>query len=104
MSTKKKKYTVADLARVVGTITFARLLEAHRLGEEMSQREFAKFLGMAPSTLCDLEKGRKIPSPKRAAAIARKLGMNEDSWIGLALQDELRSYKMNYQVRLEKVS
>lgn len=104
MSTKKIKYGVKELEKELGPITFAMLIESNRLCEEMSQKEFAKFLGITPSTLCDLEKGRRIPSPKRAAAIAKKLGMSEMFWVGIALQDSLKSFKMNYRVRLEKVS
>jgi transcriptional regulator with XRE-family HTH domain len=104
MTTKKIKYGLKELIRDYGPLTFAGLIESHRLCEEMSQKDFAKKLGIAPSTLCDLEKGRKIPTPKRAAAIAKKLGMFEMTWITAALQDELRANKMNYIVKLEKAS
>ena len=107
MTTKKKKhYTAADLNRDMGLgpLTIARLLVAHRLGEEMNQKEFAKLLGITPSSLCDMEKGRKIPSPTRAAKIAKKLGMLEISWVQMAIQDQLRKDKLNFEVTLKKAS
>lgn len=103
MSTKKLiKYGTKELERDIGVLTIARLLVAHRLGEEMNQKEFAKFLGITSSSLCDMEKGRKIPSPTRAAKIAKKLGMYELSWIQMAIQDQLRKDKIYCKVRLEK--
>ena len=41
----------------------------------MTQKELAKVLGMSTSILCDLEKGRKIPSPKRVYEMALTLDM-----------------------------
>ena len=106
MTTKKKHYGVNELERDLGLgpLTIGRLLVAHRLGEEMNQKEFAKFLGITSSSLCDMEKGRKIPSPARAAKIAKKLGMHEKSWMCLAIQDLLRKEKLNYNVTLTEVS
>jgi transcriptional regulator with XRE-family HTH domain len=102
MSTKVK-YGVDKLEKEFGTLTFARLLESYRLGEESSQKHFAKFLGISQQSLCDLEKGRKIPSPDRAARIAKKLKEPSDFWIKLALQDMLRSQHFDYEVSLSEV-
>lgn len=105
MSTKKLKvYGVKEMEKEFGVLTVARMLVAHRLGEEMSQKEFAKLLGITSASLCDMEKGRKIPSPTRAAKIAKKLGMYELSWIEMAIQDQLRKDKIHCKVSLEKVS
>lgn len=101
MSTKKH-YGTKELEREYGALSIARMLIAHRLGEDMSQAEFARFLGITASSLCDMEKGRKIPSPARAAKIAKKLGMIEISWVEMALQDQLRKDKFNYKVTLSK--
>ncbi|MBI2519532.1 MAG: hypothetical protein HYV97_03920 [Bdellovibrio sp.] len=51
-----------------------------------------------PSSLCDLEKGRKIPSPSRAASIAETLGVSENLWIEVALQDQLREQGIDLKV------
>lgn len=107
MTTKKKKhYGVEELNRDIGLgpLTIARLLVAHRLGEEMNQKEFAKFLGITSSSLCDMEKARKIPSPSRAAKIAKKLGVSEKRWVQMAIQDQLRKENFRFKVILEDAS
>ncbi len=105
MSTKKiKPYGVKEMEKEFGVLTVARMLIAHRLGEEMNQKDFAKLLGITSASLCDMEKGRKIPSPIRAAKIAKKLGMHELSWIQMAIQDQLRKDKIYCKVTLEKAS
>lgn len=99
MSTKVK-FGVEELEKKIGTLTFAKLLESYRLSDDKSQKDFAKFLGISQQSLCDLEKGRKIPSADRAARIAKKLHEPEDFWIKLALQDILRSQNFHYEVSL----
>ncbi len=98
MTTKKKKYGLKELEKDFGALTFADSLSSYRLCEEMSQKEFAVFLGISPQSLCDIEKGRRIPSPSRAAKIARQLKEPESFWIRLALQDMLRKEKLHYTV------
>jgi transcriptional regulator with XRE-family HTH domain len=51
--------------------------------------------------LNDLEKGRRIPTPTRAARIAKKLGVPEIGLIQLALRDSLIKEGFQYEVRLE---
>lgn len=90
MSIKKKTFGVKEFEKRFGKLTFASLLESHRLCEELSQKEFAKILGISPSSLCDLEKGRKIPAPHRAFKIASLLGVSKKLWVEVALQDHLK--------------
>ena len=103
MSTRKH-YTVTDLEKEFGALTFGNSLEAYRLAEEMTQKEFAKKLGVTPQSLCDLEKGRRIPSVGRAAKIAKKLNEPAESWIGLALSDMVRETHLDLKVEVKKVS
>lgn len=98
MTTKKIKYGLKELERELGPVNFGRLLEAYRQCEEMSQKDFAKFLKISSASLCDLEKGRRIPSPKRAAHIARKLKEPESFWVQLALQDHLNEAGLDLKV------
>ena len=72
-----------------GPLTLGKLLEATRLGEEMTQPEFAKRLGISKSHLNDIEKGRKAVSVERAARFARKLGYSEEQYIALAIQSQI---------------
>jgi len=96
--TTEKKYGRAELAKEYGPLTFGRALWSHRKCEEISQKDFAKMLGISPSSLCDLEKGRKLPSVNRAAKIAKILNEPEKIWIRLALQDMLREADLRYEV------
>ncbi len=100
MTTKNKEYGSKELESDFGPLTFGNALESSRLGEELSQKEFALMLGISPQSLCDIEKGRTIPTVKRAVKIARKLKMPEKTWISLALQDLLRREKLNYTVKV----
>ena len=89
MTTRKIRYSAEDFEKEFGPLTFGDLLSSHRLCEEMSQKEFAKLLGISPSSLCDLEKGRTIPTVARARKIAKKLKMSEKVFIEMALQEQL---------------
>lgn len=100
MSTKKKWYTIEDLEKKIGPLTFGDVLESFRLCDEMSQKDFAKKMGISPANLCDLEKGRKIPSPKRAKMLAKRLGLPDLMLIQIALQDQLRANNIHCKVSL----
>ena len=97
-----KKYGIKDLEKDFGKLTFASLLLAHREGEELTQKEMADLLGISKQSLCDLEKGRRIPSAARAASIAEQLGMIPESFIELAIEDHLREESLHYSVSLSK--
>ena len=87
MSTKKSD-ALWHLERITGgPVTFGAFLESVRLGEEMTQPDFAKRLGISKSHLNDIEKGRKAVSPDRAARFAKVLGYAQARMVKLALQD-----------------
>ena len=88
-------YGTKDLEKDHGPLTFGDALESYRLGEELSQAELAKKIGISAQSLCDIEQERRIPTPKRAARIAQIIGEPEIFWIKLALQDGLRKDNMN---------
>ena len=96
----KNYYTVEDLEKEYGPLTFGEALSSYRLGEELSQVELAKRIGISAQSLCDIENGRKIPSPKRAARIAAVIGEPEMFWVKLALQDGLRKENLRFHVTL----
>lgn len=96
MSTKK--IGIAELEKQYGQLTFGRLLKSHRDGEELSQVEMAKKLGLSKQSLNDLENGRKIPSIRRAVQIAKKIGLLEDLIIQLVLQDQVDRERLNVRV------
>jgi DNA-binding XRE family transcriptional regulator len=96
----KKFYGLKELEKEYGPLTFGGALEAHRLSEEKSQKDFAKKLGISPQSLCDIEKGRKLPSVDRAARIAKKLREPVITWVSLALEDQLRQAHLSFKVEL----
>lgn len=83
-----------------GPVTLGGMLWSLRMCDEISQAEFARRLGVSRSHLCDVEKGRKVVSPERAAAWAKVLGFPETVFVKLALQEQLdrAGVKMNVQV------
>lgn len=85
-------------------MTFGMFLRSMREADEIGLSEFASKLGLSRANLCDLEKGRKIPSPERAARIAKYLGIPEVVLIQLAIQDTLRSARLDYQVQIREAS
>ncbi len=97
MSTNTK-YGTSELEQDFGSLTFGNALAGYRKGEEMSQKEFAEILGISSQSLCDIEKERRIPSPKRASKIARTLKEPEAFWVQLALQDLLNKEKIYLHV------
>lgn len=95
------KYYFEKLEKQYGRLTFGGFLKAWRENEEMSQTAFAKKIGLSVQNLNDLEKARRIPSPARAARIAKKLGVPEMGMIQLSLRDYLIREGFNYTIRLE---
>lgn len=89
------------LEKQYGVLTFGGLLKAWREAAEMTQTAFSKKIGLSVQNLNDLEKGRRIPTPTRAARIAKKLGLPEVGLIQLALRDSLAKEGFHYEVKLE---
>jgi transcriptional regulator with XRE-family HTH domain len=85
---RKKSQTTRFLEGIAGRpLTLGGPLESIRLGEETSQAAFAERLGISASHLCDIEKGRKVVSPERAARFAKILGRSQQQFVRLALQE-----------------
>jgi DNA-binding XRE family transcriptional regulator len=101
--TTKKHYGVKEMEKEYGPLTFGKALEAYRVSEEISQKDFAKKLGISAQSLCDIEKGRKLPSVVRASKIAISLKEPEILWVSLALEDQLREAHLDFKVSLHKV-
>ena len=107
MSTKKPKhvkYSVDDAIKDFGPISFGKLLASYRLGENMTQVEMAELLEISKQSLCDLEKGRTIPTIARTKHIAKKLKVLPESFIRVVMEDLLRKENLNFEVELRKRS
>lgn len=101
MTTRKKGAAIRFLESLVGELTLGKVLESIRLGEELSQAKFARTLGVSASHLCDIEKGRKVVSPERAAKFARILGHSEKQFVRLSLQGMLDAAGIKLRVEIE---
>lgn len=101
MTTRKSKATRFLEGLAGGPLTLGRYLCAIREGEELSQIEFARTLGISKSHLCDIEKGRKPVSASKAAAMAHVLGYSEKQFVQLALQDALGRAGLDYRVEVK---
>ncbi|MBI2082432.1 MAG: helix-turn-helix transcriptional regulator [Deltaproteobacteria bacterium] len=97
MTTKARKF----LESKVGPLTLGKLLMSIRLGDEMSQTEFAEKLRISKSHLCDIEQDRKSISPERAARFARLLGYSEEQFVRLTLQGMLDDAKIPMTVSVK---
>jgi transcriptional regulator with XRE-family HTH domain len=105
MSTKKSKrvkYSVDDAIKDFGFITFGKLLASYRLGENMTQVEMAELLEISKQSLCDLEKGRTLPTISRTTHIAKKLKVLPESFLRVVMEDLLRRENLNFEVELRK--
>jgi len=99
MTTRKKSKAMSFLEKAAGRpLTLSGLLESLRIGEELSQAEFAKKLGVSPSHLCDIEKGRKVISPERAAKFAQILGRSPEQFVRLSLQEMINDLGLKMKV------
>ncbi|SLM31270.1 conserved hypothetical protein [Desulfamplus magnetovallimortis] len=92
------EYGIKELQRDYGVLTFGNALESFRKCEEFSRKEFALMLGISSQSLCEIEKGRRIPSPSHAVKIARLIQQPVQFWLQLALQDMLRQENLDYIV------
>lgn len=106
MTTKYKYKTLysEELEKKYGRVSFGKFLASWRLCEEWTQKEFAKKLAISPANLCDLEQGRRIPSPSRAKKIAKKLGLSEKAILIMVLEDRLHQEGLHYKVELKEVA
>ncbi len=94
--------TMKFLEKLAGkSLSLGSFIESIRLGEEMSQVNFAKKIKVSRSHLCDIEKGRKLVSPSRAAEFANILGYSSIQFVRLALQDELSKSGLKFKVQLD---
>lgn len=92
MSIKSKmtEKTLKSIEKMTGAkLTLGSLIWAIRHADDISQVDFAKYLGITKQHLCDIERARKFVSPKLAAKYAEILGYSKEQFIRLALQDLL---------------
>lgn len=105
MITKNTQNTLYSLEAIAGEkLTLGSLLQSIRLGEELSQVDFSKMLGVSRQVICDIEHGRRSISPKKAAEYADLLGYSKKQFIRLALQDLLDREHLDFVVEVESAA
>lgn len=105
MITKEAQQTLEHLEKLMGEkLTLGLLILSIRQGEELSQVEFAKTLGLSRQALCDIEHGRRIISIKKAAEYADVLGYSKKQFIRLCLQDMIDREHLGLVVELENAA
>src|SRR5712692_885557 len=82
-------------------LTFGRMIASVRVADEIPQAELARRVGISRANLCDIEKGRRSVTVKRAAQFARILGYSVNQFVAVAVEDQLRKAGLRVQVRLE---
>ena len=94
-----------ELRKMTGKkMTVGNFLWTIRMCDEESQTEFAKKLGISSQYLCDLERGRKLLSPKKAKEFAEKLGYLPQQFIELAIQDMLEHDGIHMIVQIKEAA
>jgi transcriptional regulator with XRE-family HTH domain len=101
MTTNRKAMDVIKELKL-GPVTFGLLLRSCRSRAGVTQKVFAKKLGITVSHLSDIEKERKFVTVKRAYDFAIKLDDLPERFVHRALQDILRRAKLPYEVELKK--
>ena len=84
-----------------GPLTFGRALRAVREREELTQVALAERMDVGRQTVCDLEQGRRLPSPGLAAKYAKALRHHEGQFVRLALQDQVRKAGLKFTIKVE---
>jgi transcriptional regulator with XRE-family HTH domain len=89
-----------ELEKEFGGLSFGDSLKSFRESLGLTQAALADMLELSVQNLCDIEKGRRIPSPSRTVSIAQKLNLPEKGMIELAIRDSLQKDGFNYSVHL----
>jgi len=96
--TKSTEETLAFLDGLLGPATLGNTLNAIRLSDELTQREFSAKLEISTQHLSDIENERRWVSPEKAQKFAKKLGYLAEDFVQLALQDSLNRVGIDMEV------
>jgi DNA-binding XRE family transcriptional regulator len=89
-----------ELKAISDAMTFGSAIHALRLCDEWTQERLAKAVGISKQRLCDYEKGRHLPSPAKAAELAKAMGYGPEMFVMMVLQEQLVRSGLPYKVTL----
>lgn len=102
MIIKKKSNAIKELEKIrKGPLTFKNLLLSIRNAEEMSQLELAEMCGTSKARICDFEKGRRVPSFKLGAKLAKSLGHSEALFISKLIEEQVKEANLKLKIKVE---
>ena len=100
MSTKALKF----LQDQFGDLSFADMLNSLRTTDEVTQVDLAEAVGISKGLVCDIEKGRRLPTIEQAKVMAEYLGYLVEGFVSILIQDQLRKANLYMKVSVEKAS
>ena len=101
MSIKTMKF----LANLLGEdLTFGLVLKATREAEEVSQARLAEMINVSRGLICDVEKGRRMPTIEQVGLLAKALRYSEKAFLSLYFESVLKKANYKYKVDLKTVS
>lgn len=107
MSTKKTKDSLGTewiAKKLGGPMTLGMAIEGLRGLYGESQTAFAKKLGVSRAYLCDIEKGRRLVSPGKAAQYAQTLKHPPEYFVQLAIDDLLQAEGLKMKAHVQKAA
>lgn len=99
-STNARKY----LKKEFGGLNFANMLNCLRVTDKITQAEIADEIGVSKGIICDIEKGRRLPTIEQAKDMAKYLGYPVEGFVSILIQDQQRKANLPMKVSLERTS
>ncbi|MBT3981414.1 MAG: helix-turn-helix transcriptional regulator [Bacteriovoracaceae bacterium] len=73
--------------------------------DDITQADLAKKCRVSRGLICDIEKGRRLPTLEQVKIFAEKLGYPIQGFLAQVLEDQLKSANLkNYKVKVEAAS
>ncbi len=101
MTIEKRRFGVRSLEKRLGKLSIGEFLRTWRDSEALTLKEFGKQIGISPSNLCDIEKGRKGVSPEKAHQIAQAIDVPPALLIRLSIEESLRAAGLAFKVEVK---
>jgi len=85
-----------------GPFSFGEIFKSHREADELSQTTVARMLKVSRQNICDLEKGRWMPSAELVEKFAKKLGYSPTVFLKYYFEEVLKKQKLGkYKVEIK---